>query len=64
MNNTDKNLKIKETCKATRMRRKDMDCRVFEVKVVRSKMSRSQKNDVNTLFREAKWFRKIGRAHV
>ena len=57
MNNTDKNLKIKETCKATRMRRKDMDCRIFEVKVVRSKMSRSQKNDVNTLFREAKWFR-------
>ncbi|MBQ8994705.1 MAG: transposase [Oscillospiraceae bacterium] len=52
-----KNQQIKETCKATRNRRKDMRCRVFEVKVDSSKLSRSQANDVNTLFREAKWFR-------
>ena len=52
-----KNQKIKETGKATRERRKDMLCRVFEVKVDFSKMSRSQRNNVNTLFREAKWFR-------
>ena len=52
-----KNQKIKETGKATRERRKDMLCRVFEVKVDLSRMSKSQRNDVNTLFREAKWFR-------
>ena len=52
-----KNQKIKETGKATRERRKDMLCRVFEVKADLSRMSKSQKNDVNTLFREAKWFR-------
>ena len=52
-----KNQKIKETGKATRERRKDMLCRVFEVKADISRMSKSQRNDVNTLFREAKWFR-------
>ena len=52
-----KNQKIKETGKATRERRKDMLCRAFEVKVDFSRMSKSQRNDVNTLFREAKWFR-------
>ena len=52
-----KNQKIKETGKATRERRKDMLCRAFEVKVDLSKLSKSQRNDVNTLFREAKWFR-------
>ncbi len=52
-----KNQKIKETGKATRERRKDMLCRVFEVKVDLSRMSKSQRNDVNALFREAKWFR-------
>ena len=52
-----KNRKIKETGKATRERRKDMLCRAFEVKVDHSKLSKSQRNDVNTLFREAKWFR-------
>ena len=49
-----KNQKIKETGKATRERRKDMLCRVFEVKADLSRMSKSQRNDVNTLFREAK----------
>ena len=57
MDNAVKNQKIKETCKATRDRRKDMVCRAFEVKVVASKMPGSQKDSVNTLFREAKWFR-------
>jgi transposase len=52
-----KNQKIKEAGKATRERRKDMLCRVFEVKVDLSRMSKSLRNDVNTLFREAKWFR-------
>ena len=57
MDRVAKNQKIKETGKATRERRKDMLCRVFEVKVDLSRMSKSQRNDVNTLFREAKWFR-------
>ena len=37
-----KNQKIKETGKATRERRKDMLCRVYEVKADLSRMSKSQ----------------------
>ena len=53
----ERNRKISENGKATRERRKDLVCRVFEVKVDASKMSKTQKDSVNALFREAKWFR-------
>ena len=57
MDQTIKNARIRETRNATIERRRNMDCRVFEVKADASRMSRTQKEDVNTLFREAKWFR-------
>ena len=57
MNLQERNRAIKEHGKATRKRRGGMLCRVFEVKVVSSKMNHTQKEFVNALFREAKWFR-------
>lgn len=53
----EKNQQIKETLKTTREKHSQMDCKVFEVKVVKSSMSKTQKEQVNQLFREAKWFR-------
>ena len=55
MDREEKNNRIREKGKATRERHADMLCRCYEVKVDSSKMSRKQKDDVNTLFREAKW---------
>ena len=55
MDREEKNKRIREKGKATRERHADMLCRCYEVKVDSSKMSRKQKNDVNALFREAKW---------
>lgn len=52
-----KNLAIKETISATRERRAGMLCRVFEVKVIRGKLSREKKKHLDALFREAKWLR-------
>ena len=57
MDQTIKNARIRETRNATIERHRNMDCRVFQVKADASRMSRTQKEDVNTLFREAKWFR-------
>ena len=54
---TERNSRIRENGKATKARRRDMLCRTFEVKADASKMSRTQKDQVNALFREAKWFR-------
>ena len=52
-----KNEAIKATMKATRERHAGMLCRVYEVKVVASKLSRQKKELINQLFREAKWLR-------
>ena len=52
-----KNDRIKETMAATRERRAGMVCRVFEIKVIRSKLSCEKKEHLDALFREAKWLR-------
>jgi len=57
MNKERKNKTIKKTISDTRERHSYMDCRTYEVKVVGSKLSRSQKDQVNQYFREAKWLR-------
>ena len=57
MDRSEKNNRIKETLKATKERRKYMTCRVYEVKVDRSKLSKAGREEVNLLFREAKWLR-------
>ncbi len=48
---------IKESLRTTKERHSSMNFRVFEVKVVSSKLNRTQKDSVNALFREAKWLR-------
>lgn len=57
MSKESKNQQIKDTLKDTKNRRGNMRCVVYEVKVVANKMSCAQTEDVNTLFREAKWMR-------
>lgn len=44
------------TRKATKERHNSMLCRTYDIKFVTSKMSKSQKEIINKLFREAKWF--------
>ena len=52
-----KNLAIKNTMHATRERRAGMLCRVFEVKIVRGKLSHEKRRHLEMLFLEAKWLR-------
>ena len=52
-----KNAAIKESIKATRERHAGMLCRVFEVKVDTSKLSKEKKKLLDQYFREAKWLR-------
>ena len=51
----EKNLKIKDTLRATRERRSQMDCRVFSVKVQENRLSRAKEEKLNRCFPEAKW---------
>jgi len=50
-----KNEKIKESCKKTRERRKSQVCKVFEVKIDKSHLSREKEAFLRMLFIEAKW---------
>ena len=47
---------IKESLNATREKRKCQRCRVFELKITGAKMSRAQREHLQRLFLEAKWF--------
>ena len=53
----EKNRKIRESGKATRERRSNMDCRVFSVKVQENRLSRAKEEKLNRCFLEAKWLR-------
>ena len=57
MSNATKNEKIKQSMQATRERHKNMTCRVFELKLNTRKMSSTQREQLTTYFREAKWRR-------
>ena len=57
MDRTEKNRQIGETRRATLSRHEKMLCRCFEVKIDYSKLSKKRREEVNLLFREAKWFR-------
>ncbi len=57
MSSVAKNEKIKQAMHATRERHKNMTCRVFELKLNSRKMSKTQKEQLTTYFREAKWRR-------
>ena len=53
----EKNSKIKDTLRATKERRSQMDCRVFSVKVQENRLSRAKDEKLNRCFLEAKWLR-------
>ena len=53
----DKNIKIKDTLRATKERRSQMDCRVFSVKVQENRISRAKYEKIVRCFLEAKWLR-------
>lgn len=57
MSNLEKNAKIKENGKRTRERHSEMKCRVFQLKVIKSKLNAAQRGHINAMFCEAKWFR-------
>jgi len=50
-----KNAQIGETMMATRKKREEQRCRVFETKVVKGKLSREKEEHINRLFLEGKW---------
>ena len=52
-----KNKRIKKTLKATRKRRSTMDCKVFQLKVSKTRLNGQQNEALNRLFLEAKWVR-------
>ena len=55
--NQEKNASISNTIKNTRERHANMICKTYEVKVVMSKLSCVQKEELNAAFCEAKWLR-------
>ncbi len=54
MNNLKKDT-IKQTLRNTRQRRESQVCKVFELKIDKSHLSLRKLNDLNNLFKEAKW---------
>ena len=50
-----KNVKIREMMKATHEKRDKQQCRVFEVKIVKGKLSREKEEHIARLFLEGKW---------
>lgn len=52
-----KNERIKATAISTRKRRSGMDCKVYSVKVSKSRLTGVQKEALTRLFLEAKWTR-------
>lgn len=51
----ERNRRIKESGKATRERRANMDCRVFSVKVQENRLSNAKREKLKRCFLEAKW---------
>ncbi len=51
-----KNNKIATTLKSTRTRRQTQCCRVYELKINRSKLNQTSRDHLRRLFLEAKWF--------
>jgi len=54
--NLEKNAKIREKRKQTLLRRKTKEAKTFELKLDKSKISKTKLAILNRLFLEAKWF--------
>ena len=50
-----KNKAISESFKATKLKRQNQLCKVFDVKIQYNKLSKRQKHELKMLFVEAKW---------
>ena len=50
-----KNLKIKEALKATRLKRAGQKCHVFKFKINQSRLSEKQREELKMMFIEGKW---------
>ena len=53
----EKNLKIKDTLRATKERHSHMDCRGFSVKIQENRLSKAKLEKLKRCFLEAKWLR-------
>lgn len=51
----EKNLKIKDTLRATKERRSQMDCRVISTKIQKNRLSRAKLEKLKRCFLEGKW---------
>lgn len=51
----EKNLKIKDTLRATKARRANMDCRVISAKIQENRLSKAKLEKLQRCFPEAKW---------
>ena len=51
----EKNLRIKDTLRATKERRSNMDCRVISTKIQESRLSKAKLEKLKRCFPEAKW---------
>lgn len=51
----EKNLKIKDTLRATKEKRSQMNCRVISVKVQENRLSNAKREKLQCCFLEAKW---------
>ncbi|MFP3214052.1 MAG: hypothetical protein RXR18_02420 [Nitrososphaeria archaeon] len=56
MPNLEKNAKIRAKRKQTLLRRKTQEAKTFELKLDKSKISKTKLAILNRLFHEAKWF--------
>lgn len=52
----ERNRKISENGKLTREKRKIQECKTFDLKIVQSKLNKTQKEALNRVFLEAKWY--------
>ena len=53
---SDKKLKIRESLAKTRLRRSSQVVKVFECKIVEKRLNSKQREDLERLFLEGKWF--------
>lgn len=54
---TEKNKKISESIAKTRAKRAQQECKTFNLKIVKNKLSQAQSEAINRLFLEAKWLK-------
>lgn len=57
MNNLEKNKKISATLAKTRAKRLTQECKVFDLKIIDNKLNLVQKEALDRLFLEAKWYK-------